>query len=301
MHDPPEPVIVVHRVVLRTAVVPERHRPRLPTETARQLGTDLLCEQIVEEWLAFLLAPAPKVRGVRAVHEQGLASGLGMRAHGRVLADERLELDAGVSQAILARPRDLRLRRRVDGNEALERLTEPGRQRLVGEVLIREQRVSTVRRHLDGVEHARHRRTLEIRRVGVPHAAEVRGLVLELDDGRDQRTLGKAAELRILHRLAEAFREAQLADRRKLLAAEEDHEVIEQRAADLRDDVFAQILREIHAVDLGAERTRRRPDVDPAIRRSRGHRSGNLSTPPARGNRGSESEISACDRGRDSR
>ena len=53
MHDAPVPVIVVHGVVLRAAVIPERQRARAPLEAAGELGLDLVAEKKREQWRAF--------------------------------------------------------------------------------------------------------------------------------------------------------------------------------------------------------------------------------------------------------
>ena len=74
----------------------------------------------------------------------------------------------------------------------------------------------------------------QIGRVGVPHAAEVDRLVLELGDVDDLRETLDALDERIFDRRAEAARQRQEALGRQVLVAEEDHQVIEQRLTDRR-------------------------------------------------------------------
>jgi hypothetical protein len=47
MHDPAESVVLVDGVVLGAAIVPEGERARLPAETAGELATDLMREQVI--------------------------------------------------------------------------------------------------------------------------------------------------------------------------------------------------------------------------------------------------------------
>ena len=53
MHDSAESVVIVNRIVLDAAIVPEGERARLPAETASELGTDLMREQVIEKGLVF--------------------------------------------------------------------------------------------------------------------------------------------------------------------------------------------------------------------------------------------------------
>ena len=85
MHHPPVAVVVVDRVVLGAAVVPEGERADFPVEAAGELRLHLVAEEVVEERRAFLLGHAAEADGVAEVDVERLASGLGMRAHHRML------------------------------------------------------------------------------------------------------------------------------------------------------------------------------------------------------------------------
>ncbi len=142
---------------------------------------------------------------------------------------------------------------------------QPVRQRLVGHVLVGEHGVAAIGRNLARQQHAAHRRDLEVGGVGVPEAAEVVALVLELDHRRDERRFGQAVELRILDQLAELAGEGHVLLRRHLLVAQEDHEMVEEGLAHLGDHVVLEIARHVDAVQLGAQGAGDRPDLDMAI------------------------------------
>ena len=116
-------------------------------------------------------------------------------------------------------------------------------QRLVGEILVGEQRVAAVGRHLDAVEDGAHRRLGHHGGVGVPLLADdllVAGLARDLDDlgvGLHALVVGMDEDL------AEAAREGLVALGIELLVAEEDDAVVEQRLADVADGGLVEILR----------------------------------------------------------
>src|SRR6516165_10792784 len=92
MHDPAESVVIVDGVVLGAAVVPEGEGARLPAETAGELGTDLMREQVIEKGLALLHGPALEMSGVSGVDLERPPARLGVRADHRVGSDEHLHL-----------------------------------------------------------------------------------------------------------------------------------------------------------------------------------------------------------------
>ncbi len=73
--------VVGDGVVLHRAVVPERDRARLPVEPALELRRAHVVEQERQEHLVLAVGEAHDVRRGVAVHEQRLATGLGMRDH----------------------------------------------------------------------------------------------------------------------------------------------------------------------------------------------------------------------------
>ena len=81
MHDPPVGLIVVDRVVLGAAVVPERQGAGPPAEAARELRPGLVAEEIVEDRRAFLRRRPLEAHGVRDVHVERSTAGLRMHAH----------------------------------------------------------------------------------------------------------------------------------------------------------------------------------------------------------------------------
>jgi len=87
MHDAPVPVIVVHGVVLRAAVIPERQRARAPLEAAGELGPDLVAEKKREQRRAFLFGHAAEAHRVPDVDVQRLAARFRVRTYDRVFRD----------------------------------------------------------------------------------------------------------------------------------------------------------------------------------------------------------------------
>src|SRR3990172_10094185 len=61
VHDALESVVVIHRVVLGAAIVPEGERAGLPAKAAGELRPDLMPEKIVEQRLALALRPVLEV------------------------------------------------------------------------------------------------------------------------------------------------------------------------------------------------------------------------------------------------
>src|SRR6185437_3390618 len=76
VHDAAIAVIVVDRVVLRRAIVPEGERTCLPVEAAGEVGLHLVAEEEVEDRRALLLAHADKAQRVAAIDVERLAAGL---------------------------------------------------------------------------------------------------------------------------------------------------------------------------------------------------------------------------------
>src|SRR6185437_7553168 len=103
-------------------------------------------------------------------------------------------------------------------------------------------------------QHRRHRRGVEIGGIGVPDAAEILGLVLQLDHRNDFRKSLDTLDERIFHDLAEAFGETEKFRRRQILIAEENHAVLKPGLADGGNDVVARFGREIDPQYFRADR-----------------------------------------------
>jgi hypothetical protein len=65
--------------------------------------------------------------------------------------------------------------------------------------------------------------------------------------------------------LAPAPREGELPVRRQRLVAEEDHQVVVQRLADLAEHLVVEVARQVDALDLGAERAGDAADLEMAV------------------------------------
>src|SRR6185503_12573907 len=108
----------------------------------------------------------------------------------------------------------------------------------------------------------RHRRALQIGRVGVPQPAEIDLLVLELDHRRDLRKALETLHERIFDRLAEAACEFEKLRGRQRLLAEENDKVLEPRGANGRDGLVAEVVSKVDAEDLRPKRAGKRADVE---------------------------------------
>ena len=90
---PPVRGVVVHRVVLRRPVVPERDVTRAPAEAHLVLGHMRLLEQQTQHPVALVPVPAHDAGGERGVDEEHPASGGRMRPHHRVLDRREVVLE----------------------------------------------------------------------------------------------------------------------------------------------------------------------------------------------------------------
>src|SRR5207248_11078948 len=91
-------VIVVDRVVLRAAVVPDRERAGRPADPAGEFGPRLVRLKPFDQRAALVLAHVLEADGVAAADVQRLAAGLRMRARDGMLG---LVLVGGVGVAHL--------------------------------------------------------------------------------------------------------------------------------------------------------------------------------------------------------
>src|SRR5688500_3676964 len=91
----PVGVVVPERTMLGAAVVPERHRARLPAEAHLELRRLDMAEQRLQEAVALVLGEADDAHREETVDEQHLLARDGMRAHHRVLG-ARIDLAAVV-------------------------------------------------------------------------------------------------------------------------------------------------------------------------------------------------------------
>src|SRR5438034_9604044 len=81
VHDPAEAVVIVDRVVLGAAIVPEGERADLPAEAAGEFRPGLLREQEAQQRRALLLGHSLEAQRVAAIDVERLPPGLGMGAH----------------------------------------------------------------------------------------------------------------------------------------------------------------------------------------------------------------------------
>src|SRR3954453_9144835 len=80
VHDAAISMIVVDRIVLGRAVVPEGERSRRPAEAAGEFRPHLVVEEEIEQWRALRLAHALEADGVGGIDVERFTPGFRMRA-----------------------------------------------------------------------------------------------------------------------------------------------------------------------------------------------------------------------------
>ncbi len=142
-------VIVEHRVMLGAAVVPERHRVRLPLEAALEFRRLDVAVEHFQQRIALVAAELGDAQGEATVDVEPLLSGHRMGADDRMLGIGKLDVVAvGRLDAIV-----VRLGAVVQGGEAREHLLDRLGERLVGAIHVGEQRIAAaIGRHLGEIE-----------------------------------------------------------------------------------------------------------------------------------------------------
>src|SRR5580704_15157058 len=262
VHDAALAVIVVDRVVLDAAIVPERDRALFPAEAAGEFGPHRVLPQVVEQRRALLLGHVLEADREGAVDVERFATGLDMSADDRMLdlavrvlaIVEPHRLVAGIVTTHRVEP--IGPARAVYRRHVAEHRLHAVRQRVIGEVLAGKHRIAANRRHLASIEHRAQGRSLEIADIGVPAAAEIARLVFLLTDFEDLLVVGHTLDEFMDLQLAEAAAEGEVLVGGQVLVAEEDHLVVGERVADFADRRVIELLRQVDAGDLGAERPR---------------------------------------------
>jgi hypothetical protein len=142
---------------------------------------------------------------------------------------------------------------RVYGAQAFECALQSIGQGFIRKILVGEQRVPAVGRHVDGVENSAHRWLRDHGGVGVPAFADnllVAGFASDIDDlgvGADTVVVGVDEDL------AEAPGERLVPVDAELLVAKEDYAVVEERLTDLTDRCIVKVLRDINTADFGPQ------------------------------------------------
>src|SRR5580765_2138389 len=85
VHQPAAARVVVDRVVLGAAIVPEGDRARAPAEAARELGADLVTVEVAQDRQALLARHPGEALGVSHVDVERFLAGLRVDAHDRML------------------------------------------------------------------------------------------------------------------------------------------------------------------------------------------------------------------------
>jgi hypothetical protein len=150
----------------------------------------------------------------------------------------------------------------MDRSEALEIAFHAVRQRLVGGIHRGEQRVATARRALANIQDAAHRRLHVAGHVAVPAFSVGARRILVGMDNHQLRMARRVRRRGMEVQFSEAAAEIEVLVLADVLVAEEDHQVLRQRAVDLLERLVAQRLREIDTGDLRADDRRQLVDGD---------------------------------------
>ena len=262
-HDAVLIAVIVDRVVLRRAVVPDRDVAGLPAPAHGVFGRgDVRLEQ-VEQLLAVIFRQADEALHEIAEHQRALA-GFRMDAHDRMLGlvdrsgEDLVEmLSIGLGGARLHR---VVVGVAVDGPELVGEPLQRRRQIEIGRGRIRPDGVAAERRDHDAAQHRYLRIGVDEGDVGVPLVgASATPAGIELQDRR--RALDRA-DGRMRHQLAEPDGEAFLLGVVEMvLVAKEDDLVLEQHLVDGADRLVGQIARQLDVPDLGAEPRRTLDDI----------------------------------------
>src|SRR6516162_262955 len=266
VHDAALALVVVDRVMLGAAIVPERDRADLPAEAAGEFRTLVVREQILQQRCALLFGHVLEAHRMAAVDIKRPAAGLRVGSdHGMLGHVFALGVGSGgIADAVLAGLHNVGLGRGIGRDEAIEQPLHPWRQGLVGEIHVRKQGVAAIGRQFARDQHCAHRRPFEVSRVTVPEPAEIDPFVLEFDDRGDLRETVEPFEKRVFDDLAKAPRESQETLWRLLLAAKENHQMVEPGAPDRRDRMIIEVVGKVDAADFRAQRAADRADIEQA-------------------------------------
>lgn len=263
--------------MLHGAVVPEHQIVRLPYVAVDELGADGRGEQFGQQRPALVLGQADDAGGEVLVHEQRAASRLRVRTHHRMDGGRHLGDLRGRERGA---PGAARAQLLVLGQVAVLRAQRAdhapqGRgQRVVGGVLVGEQRVAALAGQLLSVQQRTQARPLLVRQVRMPVVAGIAqpdrlaAGVLDVGDDEDFRMV---RQLEVLQHVdlqrPEAAAEVDVLARRDALVAEHHHVVVEVRLVQPGEVRIAERSRQVQPQHLGAQRRAgQRPDVE-ALRR----------------------------------
>ena len=220
--------------------------------------------QIVQDRVALVARDADDALGEAAVDIERLLAGHRMRADHRMFGARigrlvgNAEVGIGAAIGVLAV---------MDRGEAFQVALHPIGQRLIGRVHRGEQRVAAARRALADIQDAAHRRFHVAGHVAVPaFTVGARRVLVGVDDHQFRMArLVRRGGMDV--QLAEAATEVEVLLVADVLVAEEDHQVLRQRAMDFLERLVAERLREIDAADLRADDRRQLVDRDRVVRR----------------------------------
>ena len=203
------------------------------------------------------------------VHEQALPAGLGMGADHRMDAlgrpPDRILAHADGASGVQPGLRTCDADVAVDDAKAGQHRLHAVGEAFVGEVLIGEQRVAAIGRHVERIEDGAHRRLRHHRRVGVPLFADDPLVARLAHDADDLGVAFAGIEIGMDEDIAEAAGEGLVAGIVDLLAAKEDHQMLEQRASDFGDRRLVEAGADIQAADLGTQGAGDRRDGDALV------------------------------------
>jgi len=128
VHDAAKAVIVVDRVVLGAAIVPERKRALFPAEAAGEFRALLMREEIIQQGCALRLAHVLEAHRMAGIDVKRFVAGLRMGTDDRMLGGVfALRIGPGaIADAVLARLGYVGLGRGIDRDQPSSSRCMPG-------------------------------------------------------------------------------------------------------------------------------------------------------------------------------
>ena len=258
---------IIHRVVHRRAVVPERERAGLPLHAALELRACRVPAEIVDQRLRLLGGHVLEADGVQRIQVERLDPGLGVGAdHGVLDCGDRillrdLHLLHTVPEARRVRAVGALVAEHCD--EAVEHRPHAVGERPVAGAHVREQPISAVRGKFRPVEHRAEGGMLRVAQIAVPAIAEVMDVVGLLDDAEHVGVPLQGFHVGMPIQLAEPACELGERARFERLVTKDQHQVLQQPGANRGDGVVVKLARQIDARHFGAQGASDSPEPEP--------------------------------------
>ena len=261
-HLAPLTVIVVERVVLRRAIVPDRQRAFGPAHPAGQILVRRVPINMLQQGLGVRRTPTLEAHRIDGIEIKRLPPAFRMRDHRRVHAlAKRLVGRRDRRRHLVFHPVEIAAgavgrTRRMHCAQSLERRLQPVGQSLKGQILILKQRIAAEFGNLVGVEQGEARRFRQIGQVRMPSVGEVQLVVAFLQHADNEGPVGQGLDERRHHPPAQIVRHPLQIVERHFLIRHGDHQMIDQSLTQARDFLARELSRQVDAANLRAQGAR---------------------------------------------